>query len=258
METQKNRMAKSLFNGIASYYDFWAQVLSLFQYRRWRLFLVSLLTVDEGSRVLDVSTGTAGAAIEVARRYGSRVVGLDISEKMLEQSRRNVDQAGLDRLIELVPGRAEALDYPDGSFDAVIFTYLLRYVDTPAKTIEELARVLKPGGQLVSLEFYLPGNRIFRLLWLLYTGVLLPMLTMLISPGWKRVGRFLGPSITSFYRRHTLAEIETMWTNAGIQGVQSRLHSFGGAVITWGIKGGVNYPGATGSRPTCQIRETLI
>jgi demethylmenaquinone methyltransferase/2-methoxy-6-polyprenyl-1,4-benzoquinol methylase len=108
--------------------------------------------------------------------------------------------------IELVQGTAERLPFGDGEFDALSFTYLLRYVDDPYATLRELARVVRPGGTMASIEFGVPGG-LGRGLWWAYTRVGLPALGRLVSRDWWDVGRFLGPSIDDFYRRHPMERL---------------------------------------------------
>ena len=107
---------------------------------------------------------------------------------MLAAGRRRVGAAGLDERIRLVEGSAEQLPFDDGSFDGLTFTYLLRYVEDPAATLRELARVVRPGGTIASLEFGVPRG-VWRPLWELYVRVGLPVAGRLISPGWHEVGR---------------------------------------------------------------------
>ena len=109
-----------------------------------------------GELVLDVATGTGLVAQDVHARYGCRIVGIDQSPDMLVAAR---DRDGL--FTGLVRGRAERLPFADGSFDHVSFTYLLRYVDDPPATLRELARVLRPGGRLATLEFGVPSGIAF-------------------------------------------------------------------------------------------------
>ena len=135
----------------------------------------------------------------------------------------------------LVRGRAERLPFADASFDHVTFTYLLRYVDDPAATLRELARVLRPGGRLAALEFGVPRGPLYPL-WLLHTRVGLPLLGRLFSARWSAVGAFLGPSIDRFYRDHPESEIEGYWRDAGLVDVTSRRMSLGGAIVMSGIK----------------------
>ena len=185
---------------------------------------------------MDLCTGTAGVAMQTFRTSGCRVVGVDLSGKMLNMARHKVSRAGMERQLELVMGRAEGLAFADASFDAACFTYLLRYVDDPEATLQEVVRVLKPGGRLASLEFGVPPNTLARSLWYLYTRGALPLTAGLISRGWREVGAFLGPSISRFYRSYPVERIQGMWINVGIHDVQVQRLSLGGAVVMWGTK----------------------
>ena len=222
--------AVELFAPLGPTYDRYARLLSFGQDPRWRRFLVSRVDVGPTDTVLDVATGTAAVAIELARRTGCRVVGLDQSPEMLETGRRRVDAEGLDDRIELVEGTADRLPFEDASFDALTFTYLLRYVPEPGATMRELARVVRPGGTIAMLEFGVPRG-LARPAWELYVRIGLPALGAILSPGWRRVGSFLGPSIREFHRRHDLLEL---WREAGIEDVRSRRLSLGGGIVLWG------------------------
>jgi demethylmenaquinone methyltransferase/2-methoxy-6-polyprenyl-1,4-benzoquinol methylase len=232
----RTRHARTLFAGIAPEYDVMAELLSFGQNRRWRRFLVSRLRVDGSARVLDVATGTAGVAIEVARSFGARVVGLDQSPEMLRGARAAIDAAGIRDRIDLVLARGERLPFPDAAFDAVVFTYLLRYVDDPAATLRELARTLRPAGTMANLEFLVPPKLIWRAGWMLYTRVGLPVGGLAASREWWSTGRFLGPSISEFYRRYPLPEQGRWWRDAGISRVLHRPMSLGGGIVIWGTK----------------------
>jgi demethylmenaquinone methyltransferase/2-methoxy-6-polyprenyl-1,4-benzoquinol methylase len=222
--------AVELFAPLGPTYDRYARLLSFGQDPRWRRFLVSKVEVGPEDTVLDVATGTAAVAIELTRRRGCRVVGLDQSDEMLETGRRRVEAAGLEDRIELVPGTAERLQFEDPSFAALTFTYLLRYVADPAATMRELARVIRPGGTIAMLEFGLPRG-LARPAWELYARIGLPVLGALISPGWREVGSFLGPSIREFHRRYDLREL---WDGAGIKDIRSKRLSLGGGLVMWG------------------------
>ena len=110
-----------------------------------------------------------------SRREPLDVVGVDLTRNMLARGQENVAEAGMSERISLVLGRAEQLPFPDPRFDALTFTYLLRYVDDPQATLRELARVVKPGGAVASLEFLLPPSRFWRFWWWLYTRIVLPV-----------------------------------------------------------------------------------
>ena len=229
-----NERAKALFAPIGSSYDRCATVLSLGQDPRWRRFLVSRVDVEPGASVLDVATGTAAVAIELARRKGARVVGIDQSPEMLAVGQERVARAGLRSRIELVEGNAERLPFEDGSFDALTVTYLLRYVGDPAATARELARVVRPDGMIASLEFGVPPRPLPRVAWEAYMRIGLPTAGRLVSPAWGEVGRFLGPSIRGFYGEGGLERVLGWWQDAGVGGIRYRLLSLGGGVVIWG------------------------
>jgi demethylmenaquinone methyltransferase / 2-methoxy-6-polyprenyl-1,4-benzoquinol methylase len=226
--------ARELFAPLGPTYDRYASLLSFGQDPRWRRFLVSRVDAGPNDRVLDVASGTAAVAIELVRRHGCSVTGLDQSPEMLAEGNARVGRAGLADRIELVQGRAEQLPFADGSFDALTFTYLLRYVDDPAATLAEVARVVRPGGTIASLEFGVPPGRLTRAAWELYVRVGLPAAGRLVSPGWHEVGRFLGPSIRGFYDRTPLPELLDLWRRAGVEDVRFRRLSLGGGIVVWG------------------------
>jgi demethylmenaquinone methyltransferase / 2-methoxy-6-polyprenyl-1,4-benzoquinol methylase len=225
--------AVELFAPLGPTYDRYANLLSFGQDPRWRRFLVSRFELGPGHTVLDVATGTAAVAIELVRRTGCRVVGLDQSREMLEAGRTRVEEAGLAGRIELVEGSAERLPFDDASFDALSFTYLLRYVEDPGATMTELVRVVRPGGMIGMQEFGLP-RALARPAWEVYVRVGLPVLGAIVSPGWRRVGSFLGPSIRDFHRQ---TDLPRLWADAGIEDTRTRRLSLGGGLVMWGRKG---------------------
>jgi demethylmenaquinone methyltransferase / 2-methoxy-6-polyprenyl-1,4-benzoquinol methylase len=225
-------VAPKLFAPLGPTYDRYARLLSLGQDPRWRHFLVSRLDVGPNARVLDVATGTGAVALELVRQHGCSVVGIDRSPEMLAVAHERVAARGLGERIELQEGRAETLPFPDGSFDALTVTYLLRYVDDPAATIRELARVVRPGGTMSMLDFGVPPARLARALWELYVRIVLPSAGRLLSPGWHEVGRFLGPSIRDLEARLPLERQLELWSDAA--DVHARRLSLGGGVVVWG------------------------
>jgi demethylmenaquinone methyltransferase/2-methoxy-6-polyprenyl-1,4-benzoquinol methylase len=234
----RNAFAIELFSGLPSRYDVLAEVLSFGQNARWRHELVRHLSVHHPHSVLDVATGTAGVAIALAAATDARITGVDISDAMLEQGRQRVERARLAGRISLETARAEALPFPPESFDAVSFTYLLRYVANPAATLLELARVIWPGGHMASLDFYVPPNLGWRTAWRAYTRTLLPAAGLMLGGrSWWDVGRFLGPNIEGHYRRWPVARIVEVWKAAGMVDVGWRAMSLGGGLVMWGTKG---------------------
>jgi demethylmenaquinone methyltransferase / 2-methoxy-6-polyprenyl-1,4-benzoquinol methylase len=239
--TSANRPSKEetlrLFAGLPRRYDLAGALLSFGQDPRWRRAMVRKIEADPSDRVLDVATGTGMVAEALVRRYGCSVVGLDQSREMLAGAQAKLDAAPeLAARIELVRGEAESLPFDGGAFDHLTFTYLLRYVEDPQVTLRELARVVKRGGRIASLEFMLPPNPVARVPWHAYTRLCMPVLGRLISPDWHEVGRFLGPSITGFYGRLPLDRQLDHWRDAGIRNAQARVMSLGGGVVIWGTR----------------------
>jgi demethylmenaquinone methyltransferase/2-methoxy-6-polyprenyl-1,4-benzoquinol methylase len=220
--------ARTLFAPLGPTYDRYAALLSLGQDPRWRRFLVSCVDVAPRATVLDVATGTGAVARELLAQKQCTVVGLDQSPEMLAEARRR-----LPADVRLVEARAEELPFPDAAFDALTFTYLLRYVQDPAATLRELARVVRPGGTIAGLEFAVPRG-MWRPLWDVYVGAVLPLAGRLLSPGWAEVGRFLGPSIRGFYERYPVPSLLELWRDAGIREVRARRLSLGGGIVVWG------------------------
>ena len=229
----RTRHARELFAPLGPTYDRYARLLSFGQDPRWRSFLVSRVPPD-ARRVLDVACGTGAVAIELARADAGRaVVGVDQSPEMLAVGRERVERAGLSERIALRESRAENLPFADGEFDALTFTYLLRYVDDVPATLRELVRVVRPGGTVAMLEFGLPRS-LWRPLWELYVRVGLPVAGAIVSPSWGGVGRFLGPSIRGFWREWPEPRLLDAWREAGLADVRARRLSLGGGIVVWG------------------------
>ena len=236
---ERNRFAQDLFTPLPERYDRLAEWLSFGQNGRWRRAMVGQIVPAPGDVVLDVASGTAGVAIQLGHRTRAQVVGIDLTEQMLGQGRRNVSEAGLANRVRLVAGRAEQLPFPDASFDSLTFTYLLRYVEDPQATLTELARVVKPGARVASLEFMLPPKPVFRLGWWLYTRLLLPAGGYLTGGReWYDVGRFLGPNISGHYRRYPVSWTVRAWQQAGFEHVGYQVMSMGAGLVMWGTRAG--------------------
>jgi demethylmenaquinone methyltransferase / 2-methoxy-6-polyprenyl-1,4-benzoquinol methylase len=231
----RKRHALELFSGLPARYDRMGAVLSFGQDPRWRRALVDRIDPRAGMRILDVATGTGMVAALLADR-GADVVGLDQSEAMLDGARARFARGSAS--VELVRGEAEALPFPDASFDALSFTYLLRYVDDPAATLRELARVVRPGGRIANVEFGVPGRRGTRAFWHWHTRVGLPALGRVVAPAWEEVGRFLGPNIERFHATYPLPALAALWRDAGIGDVGVRRMSFGAGVVMNGVRDG--------------------
>jgi demethylmenaquinone methyltransferase/2-methoxy-6-polyprenyl-1,4-benzoquinol methylase len=164
----KRRYVRSLFATIADRYDFITVALSYGQDRRWKRRVIAMAAPRPGSRALDLATGTGDIAFGLAGR-GARVVGLDITQRMIELARDKA--ASQEAKVGFLVGDMLALPFPDRSFDIVTTGYGLRNVPNLAVAIEEIRRVLAPGGQVVSLDFNRPANSVVRAVYLAYLSV---------------------------------------------------------------------------------------
>jgi demethylmenaquinone methyltransferase/2-methoxy-6-polyprenyl-1,4-benzoquinol methylase len=233
----RKRHALELFSDLPRQYDRMGAVLSFGQDPRWRRALVTAVDPRPGQRILDVATGTGMVAFELAKRGRCQVVGLDQSEAMLGAARaRLAHSPQLSSQVSFVVGEAERLPFADAEFDALTFTYLLRYVDDRAATMRELARVVKPGGRIGMVEFAVPGSPPLRALWRIHTRVGLPAMGRVVSPAWFEVGRFLGPNIEQLYASEP--DLPGLWRTAGIHDVGELRPSFGAGLVMWGVRDG--------------------
>jgi demethylmenaquinone methyltransferase/2-methoxy-6-polyprenyl-1,4-benzoquinol methylase len=230
-------VARTVFTGLPGRYDRLAYLLSFGQDRRWRRAVVARTAAGAPRRVLDVATGPAGVALAVAARTGADVVGVDLNEPMLRAGLPRIRRAGGRGRVRVAAARADQLPFADATFDAVTFSYLLRYVDNPGATIAEMARCLRPGGTLACLEFGVPPRPAWRAAWWCYTRLALPVLGGLTGgAAWYRVGRFLGPSISAHYRRYPVPAHVAAWRAAGLTEIGTEEMSLGGGLIMWGRK----------------------
>ena len=186
--------------------------------------MVGGLGLSPGSRVLDVAAGT-GSITRLMESRGLEVLSVDQSRQMTQMAKRRGAAAVL--------ATAERLPFADGIFDGVTFGYLLRYVDDVSRCLEELVRIVRPGGIVGMVEFGRPGGA-WRPAWWLYTRTLLPMAGAMIRSGWWEVGRFLGPSIDAFAREHPPERLAAEWGAAGMEDVRYRRMSLGGGLVMWG------------------------
>jgi demethylmenaquinone methyltransferase/2-methoxy-6-polyprenyl-1,4-benzoquinol methylase len=214
-------------------------VLSLGQNGRWRRAMVDHIVPGSPRLILDVATGPAGVALQLASRTGGQVVGVDLTEAMIREGKANVARAGAENQVRVVLGKGEQLPFADATFDALTFTYLLRYVEDPAATLRELARVVRPGGTVANLEFLVPSSRFWRFWWWGYTRLVLPIAGAITGGReWFTVGRFLGPNISAHYRRFPVSWTVEAWRDAGLDDVGVRTMSLGGGLVMWGSRTG--------------------
>jgi demethylmenaquinone methyltransferase/2-methoxy-6-polyprenyl-1,4-benzoquinol methylase len=237
MPSLRKRHALDLFRGLPDHYDRVGAAMSFGQDPRWRRALIDAIGPRAGMRILDVATGTGMVAFGLAMR-GAEVIGLDQSEAMLGGARARLERTPqLAGRLSFVLGEAEALPFADGEFDALSFTYLLRYVDDRAATMRELARVVIPGGRIGMVEFGVPSDPWLRTLWRIHTRAGLPLIGRVVSKEWYEVGRFLGPNIEQFHAAEP--DLPRLWRDAGIGQADQRDLSFGAGVVVTGFRDGV-------------------
>lgn len=166
----KETYVKDVFTEIADYYDEMNEIMSMHMVQGWHKFMMKKAGDISGKRCLDVGTGTGEIAFHVARKAGpeGKVVGVDITPRMLELAARKESQLGLPSKIEWVVGDALALDIPDGSCDLVTSGYMLRNVTDIQKAVSEMHRVLAPGGKVVVAELSKPDNGFIRFFYDIY------------------------------------------------------------------------------------------
>lgn len=188
-----------IFSVIAKNYDFLNHLLSFNLDRSWRRRLVILSRFRPDSRILDVCTGTGDIAIEFARRGARDVTGIDLSAGMLARAQQKIEKLNLATKIKLETGSVLNLPYADQTFDLVTIGFGLRNLPYYSRGISEMARVLKPSGRLLILEFSLPTNKLTYGLYSLYLKNYLPLAGRLFS-GSARAYSYLASSIFSFLK----------------------------------------------------------
>nr|MBS0037785.1 bifunctional demethylmenaquinone methyltransferase/2-methoxy-6-polyprenyl-1,4-benzoquinol methylase UbiE [Saprospiraceae bacterium] len=197
-EGGKKQQVAKMFDNIAWKYDLLNRLLSLGIDRRWRKKAISLLDHDRPGLVLDAATGTADVAIEIAERMpDAKVIGVDISTKMLEIGKSKIAKKNLEKNIELAYGDSESLDYPDNHFDAVTVAFGVRNFENLEKGLREIYRVVKPGGTTVILEFSKPRRFPLKQSFNLYFKHILPTIGKLTSKD-PRAYKYLYESVQAF------------------------------------------------------------
>lgn len=170
-----------MFDNISPKYDFLNHFLSLGIDIRWRKKAVKLLEENQPRLILDVATGTGDFALEAMALGPDKIIGVDISEGMLDVGRKKMREKGLSDRIVLQSGDSEDLQFPEGTFDAVIVSFGVRNFENLKKGLAGMYRVLKPGGKVVILEFSKPKSFPFKQLYNFYFKYILPGIGRLVS-----------------------------------------------------------------------------
>ena len=174
-EVSKKEQVADMFNSIAGRYDFMNRFLSLGTDMNWRRKAIKLLRKDQPKMILDVATGTGDMSILAAKLLNpTRIIGIDISEQMLDLGRKKVEKERLKDKISLQTGDSETINFAENTFDAVMAAFGVRNFQNLEKGLSEMLRVLNPGGQVLILEFSKPRRKPVRSLYNLYMGIVAP------------------------------------------------------------------------------------
>lgn len=232
-ELTKKEEVRTMFDRIAPTYDLLNHTLSWSIDRLWRRRVVRIVGRGKPQRILDAATGTGDLAILLAQRLpGTRVLGVDLSERMLEVARRKVTACGLDERVTLEPGDAERLGVPNATMDAATVAFGVRNFGDLDQGLRELARTIKPGGRIVILEFSRPRNRLVRVLYEFYSYRILPRIGGLVSKD-RRAYEYLPASVGEFL---SPPEFLGAMARAGFRDCTARSQSCGIAQIYIGTR----------------------
>lgn len=231
---EKHDYVRTMFDAIAPRYDLLNSVLSARMHHHWRRVAVDLATLAPGDAALDVCTGTGDLAFEMARRVGltGSVVGSDFSAPMLSLADKKRSGGAVKEAVRFTLADTMALPFPDNTFDAVTVGFGIRNVSDIPLGLREMARVLRPGGRAVILEFSQPQNPLFAALYRWYSFTLLPFFGGLVS-GRRAAYEYLPSSVAAF---HTRSEIAEMMNEAGLGDVRIRELALGAVVVHAGTK----------------------
>lgn len=196
-----------MFDAIAPRYDFMNRFLSAGIDVSWRRKAIKLFKNDQPKFILDVATGTGDMAITAAKMLKpDKIAGIDISEGMLEIGRKKIEKEGLGTKIELYSGDGETINFADNSFDGVMAAFGIRNFENLEKGLQEIFRVLKPGAQLVALEFSKPRIPGVKNLYNLYMGIIAPQMAKMFKQN-KKAYQYLNESAKAFPDREGLVDI---------------------------------------------------
>ena len=231
--SEKGEKIQQMFGAIAPRYDFLNRLLSLGIDRRWRTQAVRLLRYSEGSRVLDVATGTGDVALEIARTTPAtvRITGADFCREMVELGRVKVAASPYSGRIDFEVAPCEDLPFAENTFDSITIAFGIRNVVDRKLGLAEMWRVLRPGGRMIILEFSTPRSQLFRQIYYFYFQRVLPMIGGLFSR--YNAYKYLPDSVLEFPSRE---EFSRMMAATGFRNIQVRDLTFGIASIFVGEK----------------------
>nr|WP_127567354.1 MULTISPECIES: demethylmenaquinone methyltransferase [Paenibacillus] len=234
VQQSKETKVHSVFQKIAPVYDVMNTVISFGRHKSWRRATMKKMNVQPGDTAIDLCCGTCDWTIAIARASETgRVVGLDFSPNMLDVGREKVMKAALDRQIDLVQGNAMNLPFPDNTFDFATIGFGLRNVPDYTRVLQEMQRVVKPGGQVVCLEMSKPTWQPFKSIFYFYFERVLPLVGRIAAKSYEQY-KWLPESLKAFPGRDELAQ---MYRDIGLQNVQAIPFAGGVAALHIGTKG---------------------
>jgi demethylmenaquinone methyltransferase/2-methoxy-6-polyprenyl-1,4-benzoquinol methylase len=195
--TSPKEKVREMFDDISPKYDFLNHLLSFGIDHRWRKTLVRILGTYKPVTVLDVATGTGDLAISIGSLRPEKIVGIDLSEKMLEIGRQKVKVNGLERMITLSQADAEKIPFSDNTFEAITVAFGVRNFENLEKGLREMRRVLRPAGVMLILEFSHPSSFPMKQLYGFYSSFVIPLVGRLIS-GNRNAYKYLPESVAAF------------------------------------------------------------
>lgn len=224
----------SMFNEVAPKYDFLNHLLSFNKDKKWRKQVLQKSKLMPAERVCDLACGTGDLTFEFASRMvGGEIIGLDFSEKMLEQARHKLTKKEFTTYVEFVQGDILKLPFPDEKFEIVTIGFGLRNVADIAQALKEMKRILKPGGRLLILEFTKPPNPLFRMFYHLYKNQIMPRIAKKVAGSAYTAYEYLDQSISTFPDARTLKNVIEQ---AGFGEVRFFFKTMGVVAIHRGVK----------------------
>lgn len=225
---------QGIFDGLAKDYDKMNDIISLGTHRSWRAKTMASIDIPKNGQILDVAAGTGDWTIALAKELGDKghVTGFDLSSEMLAVAREKVREAGVSFWVTLTQGNAMELPYEDDTFDLVTIGFGLRNLPDAEKGMQELYRVLKPGGQLVVLETSQPDNPVIKPFWKMYFKGVMPMMGKVFAHD-KDSYDYLEKTTEEFMSFTALADL---MSETGFKTVAYQRFNFGAAAAHFGIK----------------------
>lgn len=228
----KKQQVEKMFNNIASRYDLMNSVLSLGIHKGWRKKAIRMLRERKPQQILDLATGTGDFAIEAMKLSPKKIVAMDISEGMMQVGEKKVAKKGLQNIIQFQKGGAEDLPFPENTFDAITVGFGVRNFEDLLKGLQNMQRVLKPGGVAVILEFSQVRSFPLKQLYHFYFRYITPIIGRLFTKD-KAAYTYLPESVSVFPSGEAF---EKILKQAGFNQTSCRPVSFGIASIYMGVK----------------------